>query len=271
MEYDRFQEWQSAMKQLDPAQKQHAQGLLHLKIPATMSLETLEARLAEQRQCPHCNAATAISRGTSRGLRRYSCKTCKKTFNAATNTVLRGLQKKNKWLMFRECIAEGLSGRAAARRCNLAASTASRWQHRFLNMQNAHSADTIKPIPKKPVDQVRIREIRKTVLRHFRIEILSTLNQELEFPCLFEELQTTLNFILNQSGPDTVLGIAMMAILRDLRSQGLVRPCLNNGPRHVPSMEAWNIWVTGGDEAENLSHEDLYHSPAFIGIAILRF
>ena len=78
-----------------------------------------------------------MSRGKSRGLlRRYQCKACGKTFNAATGTPLSGLHRKDKWLAFGTCVAEGLTVRASAERCGLAVNTAFRWRHRFLSAQD---------------------------------------------------------------------------------------------------------------------------------------
>ena len=67
-----------------------------------------------------------------KGLRRYQCKECRKTFNAATGTPLSGLHRKDKWLSFGACLADGLTVRASAERCGLAVNTALRWRHRFL-------------------------------------------------------------------------------------------------------------------------------------------
>ncbi len=64
-------------------------------------------------------------------LRRYQCKGCRKTFNAATGTPLSGLHRKDKWLAFGTCLADGLTVRASAERCGLAVNTALRWRHRF--------------------------------------------------------------------------------------------------------------------------------------------
>ena len=39
-------------------------------------------------------------RGKSRGLRRYRCKSCGRTFGALTGTVRSGLHRKKRWLSF---------------------------------------------------------------------------------------------------------------------------------------------------------------------------
>ena len=60
-----------------------------------------------------------------------SAKNAGRTFNAATGTPLSGLHRKDKWLSFGACLADGLTVRASAERCGLAVNTALRWRHRF--------------------------------------------------------------------------------------------------------------------------------------------
>ena len=73
-----------------------------------------------------------MSRGKARGLRRYRCKGCGRTFNALTGTPLSGLHHKERWLSFGASLAEGETVKASAERCGVAVSTAFRWRHRFL-------------------------------------------------------------------------------------------------------------------------------------------
>ena len=98
----------------------------------------IEAQLEETRQCPHCNTPGAISKGMARGLRRYRCKACNKTFNPTIGTALQGLHKKGRWLAYGDCLAYGLTVRESAVRCNLAVSTSFRWRHRFLGTLDQH-------------------------------------------------------------------------------------------------------------------------------------
>ena len=141
MDHNQFQELLSAVSLLSPAQKHQVQCVLQGKTEAVASLEVIEAKLAETRQCPHCDTLGAVSRGKTRGLRRYQCKACKKTFNAATGTALQGVHKKERWLTYGECLADGLTIRESAERCNIAVSTAFYWRHRFLGTQE-------RPLPK---------------------------------------------------------------------------------------------------------------------------
>ena len=94
----------------------------------------------------------------TRGLRRYQCKACKKTFNAATGTALQGLHKKGRWLTFGDCLANGLTVRKAAERCNFAASTSFRWRHRFLGTQDQNP---LKLTGIVEVDETYVPESRK--------------------------------------------------------------------------------------------------------------
>ena len=103
---------------------------------ASASLTAIEARVAEKRQCPHCNTPGAVSHGMGRGLRRYRCKAYRKTFNATTGTSLHGLHKKDRWLAYGECLSDGMTIRDSAKRCKLAVSTSFRWRHRFLGTQD---------------------------------------------------------------------------------------------------------------------------------------
>ena len=138
MDDNQFQSWVSGVKGFRPAQRLQrlqTQGLLSGVTGKNASLMAIDARLAETRQCPHCNTAEAASRGMARGLRRYQCKACKKTFNAATGTALQGLHKKGRWLTFGDRLTDGATARESAERCNFAVSTSFRWRLRFLGTQ----------------------------------------------------------------------------------------------------------------------------------------
>ena len=132
-DHKKYQGWVSGIDELSLPQKEQTQDLLSGVTSENASLMAIEAQLAETRQCPHCNTAGAIAKGVTRGLRRYKCKACNKTFNAATGTALQGLHKMGKWLTFGDCLANGLTVRKAAERCDFAASTSFRWRHRFLS------------------------------------------------------------------------------------------------------------------------------------------
>ena len=48
------------------------------------SLAAIKLGVDDERRCPHCGAGGAVSRGKARGLRRFRCNDCEKTFGALT-------------------------------------------------------------------------------------------------------------------------------------------------------------------------------------------
>ena len=92
----------------------------------------IELGVDERRVCPRCATPGAVANGKARGLQRYRCRACGRTFGALTGTRLCGLHRKEVWLTFGECLADGATVKAAAQRCGIAVSTAFRWRHRFL-------------------------------------------------------------------------------------------------------------------------------------------
>ena len=100
MDHKKYQNWVSGIDELSPLQKEQTQDLLSGVTGENASLMAIEAQLEETRQCPHCKASGAVSKGMARGLRRYQCKACNKSFNAATGTALQGLHNKGKCLAF---------------------------------------------------------------------------------------------------------------------------------------------------------------------------
>jgi len=96
-------------------------------------LAAVGERKVETIGCPHCGGRGLIAWGRSHGLPRYRCKSCRRTFNAATNTPMARLRKRDRWFDQAQAMMEGLSLAKAAARCGVHASTAYRWRHRFLS------------------------------------------------------------------------------------------------------------------------------------------
>ena len=132
MDSQDFQGWLSAVSGLTRAQRREALAVLSGRSAGEASKAAIELAVDEARRCPHCATEGAVSRGHARGLRRYRCKGCGRTFNALTGTPLSGLHHKERWLSFGASLAEGETVKASAERCGVAASTAFRWRHRFL-------------------------------------------------------------------------------------------------------------------------------------------
>jgi transposase-like protein len=131
MDRNVFLEWVSGVDDLTDEQRADALAILaggrHEGAAAA-----IELAIGGDRQCPHCLTLGAENRGMSRGLRRYRCRACGKSFNALTGTSLSRLRHKDQWLAFGQSLAAGETIDQATARCGVAHSTAFRWRHRFL-------------------------------------------------------------------------------------------------------------------------------------------
>ncbi len=145
MEQSTFQNWISQAENLTRGQRKSAIKVLDGTTEGADALAAIELAVDEDRTCPRCNTKGAVSRGKARGLRRYYCKGCRRTFNALTGTPLSGLGLKKKWLAFSEALADGDTIHESAERCGINPSTAFRWRHRFLEAART-SADRLKGI-----------------------------------------------------------------------------------------------------------------------------
>ena len=102
-----FQVWLSAARGLTRAQRREALAVLSGRSEGEASKAAIELGVDEARRCPHCSSEGAVSRGMARGLRRYQCKGCGRTFNALSGTPLSGLHHKERWLSFGASLAKG--------------------------------------------------------------------------------------------------------------------------------------------------------------------
>lgn len=82
--------------------------------------------------CPHCASGHVVRYGKRSGVQRYQCKTCMRTFTDFTGTVLHGLRRRDLWLRFCRCLAEGLTVRHTACELGISKNTAFAWRHRAI-------------------------------------------------------------------------------------------------------------------------------------------
>ena len=159
MDIKGFQVWLSAARGLTRAQRREALAVLSGRSEGEASKAAIELGVDEARRCPALRArAGAVSRGMARGLRRYQCKGCGRTFNALSGTPLSGLHHKERWLSFGASLAKGETVKASAARCDVAVSTAFRWRHRFLAAARSDS-EVLKGIVE--ADETYVLESRK--------------------------------------------------------------------------------------------------------------
>ena len=114
MDVKGFQVWLSAARGLTRVQRREALAVLSGRSEGAASKAAIELGVDEARRCPHCASEGAVSRGMARGLRRYQCKGCGRTFNALSGTPLSGLHHKERWLSFGASLAKGETVKASA-------------------------------------------------------------------------------------------------------------------------------------------------------------
>ncbi|WP_307729134.1 IS1595 family transposase [Massilia sp. IC2-476] len=83
--------------------------------------------------CPACSSIHHYRHGIVRGLQRYRCRSCGRTFSALTGTPLARLRHRSKWLDYLRDMLDSRSVRAAAKRVGVHRNTSFRWRHRFLD------------------------------------------------------------------------------------------------------------------------------------------
>ncbi|MCC2973113.1 IS1595 family transposase [Massilia sp. IC2-476] len=83
--------------------------------------------------CPGCGNSRHYRHGIVRGLQRYRCRACGRTFSALTGTPLARLRHRSKWLDYLRDMLDSRSVRAAAKRIGVHRNTSFRWRHRFLD------------------------------------------------------------------------------------------------------------------------------------------
>ncbi len=84
--------------------------------------------------CPACQTESPYRHGLDRGLQRYRCRACRKTFTALSGTPLSRLRHRAKWLDYLEKMLDSNSVRASADGVGVHRNTSFRWRHRFLTL-----------------------------------------------------------------------------------------------------------------------------------------
>lgn len=132
-----------AIEQLSWSQRQQLMDRLKAQQARHEACGVIEQRMEGLRMCAHCHSWHVVRNGQARGLQRYKCRDCGKTFNALTGTPLARLRYRHKWLEQSQALVDGLSITKAAEQLEVARSTAFRWRHRFLALPQAIKATTL--------------------------------------------------------------------------------------------------------------------------------
>jgi len=104
--------------------------------------------LPDRCNCPHCQGTDIVKNGNRRGVQRFMCKECKRTFTYSTNTIVYKSSKSIEvWKKFCECFLNKFPLRKCAELCNINLHTAFNWRHKILDaLQNMQSSITLRGI-----------------------------------------------------------------------------------------------------------------------------
>ena len=128
-----FKRWLARVALL--SRRQREQLLAHLQ-PA-VGLDSVCATIEEAGSvllCAYCACQRIHRHGHDRGVQRYRCCACHRTFSALTGTPLARLRHRAKWLDYLDGMLEGQSVRKTADRIGVHRNTSFRWRHRFLHL-----------------------------------------------------------------------------------------------------------------------------------------
>ena len=105
-------------------------------------LEHSNNPLPDRLSCPHCQSHKVVKNGFDKGIQRFKCKDCKKSFTWSNNTILYGSKKPfNAWKTFCECVMNKFPLRKCASICKINLHTAFNWRHKVLDaLQNMHNS-----------------------------------------------------------------------------------------------------------------------------------
>ena len=94
-------------------------------------IDVIENHIESNHICPYCGSNHLHKHGKSAGLERYLCQSCKKTFNALTNTPLSGMRKKELWLPYLQAMLDSKVLRKIKETIKINIKTAFYWRHKF--------------------------------------------------------------------------------------------------------------------------------------------
>jgi len=128
-----FRKWLQRVAQLTRCQREQLLDVLRPAVDLDRACATIEAA-RHSLCCPDCGGRRLHRHGYDRGLQRYRCCACKRTFNALSGTPLARLRHRAQWLGYLDGMLDGKSVRAAADALGVHRNTTFRWRHRFLHL-----------------------------------------------------------------------------------------------------------------------------------------
>ena len=146
MEAKEFQTFVGTLGELTNEQRDAILEAIHGRASAMSAVALIDARFALAPECGHCRSKTIRPWSKPNPIRRYMCDACGKTFTALTGTPLQNLRRRDAWLEYAQCLADGTTLRKAASRCKIVLDTSFRWRHRFLAIPKDSKAETLSGI-----------------------------------------------------------------------------------------------------------------------------
>jgi transposase-like protein len=92
----------------------------------------ITAKFSEGLKCDHCSSSEVIKYGRYKGIQRYKCNCCGKTFSDFSKTILAMTHYREKWVDFLDCFQKGLSLRKCSELLGISVPTAFSWRHKLL-------------------------------------------------------------------------------------------------------------------------------------------
>ena len=129
-----FTKWLRQVAVLSKAQRAQLLQALQPAVGLDRVCEAIDGAAGQRPCCPSCECSLCYRHGRTRGLQRYRCRSCGKTFTALTGTPLARLRQRAKWLDYADKMLDSKSVRASAKAVDIHRNTSFRWRHRFLEL-----------------------------------------------------------------------------------------------------------------------------------------
>lgn len=115
-------------------------------IDNSLTHEIRESKFKDGFYCPYCNNKHIVRYGKHKGIQRYKCRDCGKTFTEMSFTPLNKTHHIDKWIPFIECMIEGFSLRKSAEIIGVTWVTLFYWRHKILSALKQVSIDKFEGI-----------------------------------------------------------------------------------------------------------------------------
>jgi len=83
--------------------------------------------------CPDCKSTHYRKHGKHKGIQRFKCTQCDRTFKLTHNTAIHGIHKKELFIKYLKAIKQGMTIRKAAKYTGISVGTSFSWRHKLLS------------------------------------------------------------------------------------------------------------------------------------------